>query len=179
MTVSTAAALLKEGCRARREDRPADARVSFAEAVEQCRGTDDKTMLAQALAGLGQIERDLGQLDAAVKLYAEAVELYRTVDRPLALAHTVRHLADILRHQVQLDLAAPHYREALAIYRSHEETPPLDLANALRGYALLKSSEGEAEEATRLWREASGLYAAAGVEAGVVESQVQIERLTA
>ena len=59
------------------------------------------------------------------------------------------------------------YREALAIYRRNERTPPLDLANALRGFALLK---GRSAEANALWQEARDLYAAVGVEAGVAES---------
>jgi tetratricopeptide (TPR) repeat protein len=171
--------LLKLGYQARREERLADAKAHFAEAVELCRISGDNAMLAQALTGLGQIERDLGQLDAAVMLYLEAAELYRAMDRPLALAHTVRHVGDILRNQVRLDLAEPHYREALEIYRSHGETPPLDLANAIRGYALLKAGTGHKDEAAILWQEAGGLYAQVGVQAGVAESEAQVARLTA
>lgn len=179
MTGSSPETLLEKGYAARRESRLAEAGERFSEAVDLCRVGNDPVLLAQALAGLGQIESDLNSLDGAIKCYEESVELYRAADRPLALAHTIRHVADLLLKQVKLDLAAERYREALEIYRSHKETPPLDLANTLRGYALVKSSTGDAEEATRLWREAGGLYASVGVEAGVVESKAQIERLTA
>jgi tetratricopeptide (TPR) repeat protein len=83
-------------------------------------------------------------------------------------------VADILRGLKQTDKALLCYEEALAIYRRHEETPPLDLANAIRGYALLKGDLGDTEEATFMWHEAMALYAESGVEAGVAESKSQI-----
>ncbi|MGA3045904.1 MAG: tetratricopeptide repeat protein [Terracidiphilus sp.] len=150
MTGGKLETLIEKGYAARRESRLDEAKGRFAEAVELCRMSDDPVLLARALAGLGQIESDLNRPDAALKCYGESVEPYRVAGRPLALAHTVCHDADLFRKQAKLDLAAERYREALSIYRSHEETPPLDLANALRGFMLLKSSEGDAEEATRL-----------------------------
>lgn len=179
MTGSEAETLLMQGYQARRERRLAEARHRFAEAVDLCRSVDDKVLLAQALTGLGQVERDMDHLDVALKHYTEAAEAYRGMDRPLALAHTVRHVGDILRNQVRLDLAAPHYQEALAIYRKHEEASPLDLANATRGYALLKAGTGDKVAAAKLWQEAGGLYAQVGVQAGVAESEAQVARLTA
>jgi tetratricopeptide (TPR) repeat protein len=169
--------LIRQGYEARRERRLAEARVQFAEAVELCREGSDQLLLAQALTGLGQIERDLGHLDAALKCYEEAVCLYRSLDRPLVLAHTVRHVADILRNQIQLDLATRHYKDALAIYRAHVETPPLDLANAIRGYALTAEETGEAGVARELWQEAKGLYSQVGVAAGIAEADARIARL--
>jgi tetratricopeptide (TPR) repeat protein len=133
--------------------------------------------LAHALTGLAQIERDLGNTNAALRLYEEADPIYRAENDLLRLAHTVRHVADIHQDMGQLDLAEPHYHEALNIYRSHKETPPLDLANAVRGLALLKSESGNTEEARRLWQEARDLYAAVNVEAGVKESTRRLAML--
>jgi tetratricopeptide (TPR) repeat protein len=163
--------LLKQGYQARRENRLAEAKALFAEAVNLCREAGDRAMLARAFTGLGQIESDLHESSAALGHYEDAVAIYRTLGDPLILAHTVRHIGDILRRQGKLELAAPCYCEALEIYRAKEQTPPLDLANAIRGYALLKGEAGESEEAKRLWQEAGSLYAAVGVEAGVAEAQ--------
>ena len=62
---------------------------------------------------------------------------------------------------------------------AHKDTPDLDLANALRGFALLRTSEGERDEAVALWREARSLYNAVNVQPGVAESDRQIELLSA
>lgn len=96
--------------------------------------------------------------------------LYRAEGDPLPIAHTVRHVADILREAGRHKLAEPCYYESLKLYRGEAATAPLDLANAIRGFALLKSNTGEAEAAKALWEEARALYAAVGVEAGVAES---------
>jgi hypothetical protein len=81
---------------------------------------------------------------------------------PLALAHTIRHVADIHRVQGNPQLAEPCYDEALGLYRANAATPPLDLANAIRGLALLKNDKA-------LWAEARDLYASLDVQAGVDE----------
>jgi hypothetical protein len=46
----------------------------------------------------------------------------------------------------------------------------LDLANAIRGFAILCGDAGRTEEARQLWMEARDLYAAVGVKEGVRES---------
>lgn len=169
-----AAELLSRGYEARGEKRLADARQFFAVAVERCQKANDRQLLAQALCGLGQIERDMGNSVQALRHLTDAVALRRAQQDPLALAHTIRHVADVLRGQGQAAKAEPFYAEALGIYRNQEQVQPLDLANAIRGYALLKADLNDPEEATFLWHEAMALYAEAGVQEGVAESQSQI-----
>ena len=134
-------------------------------------------MLARALTGLAQIERDLNNNVQATQHYSEAATLYRNLPDPLRVAHTTRHIGDILRREGSIEQARPCYEESLAIYRKHSETSPLDLANAIRGFALLTADAGETERATSLWQEARTLYHAAGVQPGVQESDGQIARL--
>lgn len=90
----------------------------------------------------------------------------------------MRHAADILREQNKWDESALLYAETLEIYRNHQETPPLDLANAIRGFALLKEDQEDPEQAVRLWQEAGKLYEMTGIEAGVAESRRRIGLLT-
>jgi tetratricopeptide (TPR) repeat protein len=170
--------LIANGYAARKEQRPEDAKRHFAEAIALCQNTNDRGGLARALAGFGQIERDLHDCSGARRHYEQSVAVYRTLDSPLALAHTVRHLADILRGMGEPTLAEPCYAEALEIYRRHEQTQPLDLANTLRGYALLKTGNREKQQALELWREAGNLYTECKVEAGVAESSRQLALLT-
>ncbi|MGH9493568.1 MAG: tetratricopeptide repeat protein [Candidatus Sulfotelmatobacter sp.] len=171
--------LIALGYQARREGRREDARKFFCESVELCRGGDDQSLLARALSGLAQIERDFGNRGAAIECYREAVDILRSGADPLSFAHTIRHLGDVLRGDGSLEEAAPCYEEALRIYCNSGETSALDLANTLRGFALLRGAVGEAEEAMSLWRDARGLYESVNVEAGVRESDEQIARLMA
>lgn len=170
--------MLIQGRQARAAGRLAEARSSFAEAIASSRKCDDSAALANALVGLGQVERDLHQSDDALKHYEEAAAIYRTLNAQLDFAHTVRHLGDILRNQGRLDLAAAKYEETLAIYRREQGTHTLDLANAIRGYALLQGQAGNLGDAKRLWQEARNLYAQVEVQAGIDESDKQISRLT-
>ncbi len=170
--------MLMQGHQARREHRLDDAKRIFSEAVEAARLSKDRPWLAQAYTELGRIERDLHEIGAALLHYGEAATIYRRLDEPLRLAHTVRHIGDILSVSGQLEPAGPHFREALEIYRAHPETSPLDLANALRGFALLQEQLGEKQEAVALWREARELYAAVNVQAGVDEGDRRIEHLS-
>jgi tetratricopeptide (TPR) repeat protein len=146
-------------------------------AVKSSRKSHDQRRLARALAALGQIQRDLHNDDDALRLYEEALEIYRALKDPLKLAHTVRHVGDILRHMERFPAAATSYAEALRIYRAHQETPLLDLANALRGLARLKEAMDENAEARALWEEAGSLYAACNVETGVAESARRVRML--
>ena len=163
---------------ARREGRPQKAKQLFSDAVTLCRARGKQTTLAKALTGLGQIERDLKNPQEALCSYRAAEAIYRELADPLRLAHTVRHVGDILRGEGALDQARPCYEEALRIYREQDQTPSLDLANAIRGFALLKAETGEREQAKSLWQEARSLYQSEDVTAGVTESDAQIERLS-
>ena len=169
--------LFANALQARREHRPSEARRDLGEAVNICRASGEPGDLARALTGLGQIERDLSHPEAALQLYEEAVAIYRTQGEPLKLAHTVRHMGDILQAMKRWQLAEPCYDEALKIYRGHTKTTPLDLANTVRGLALLKSNAGQVAAATALWTEARELYAACKIEAGVAESSRQLALL--
>jgi tetratricopeptide (TPR) repeat protein len=175
----TPESLVNQGYQARREHRPTDATAAFTKALALSTKSNNIALQAESLKGLGQIEHDLGQTSKALEHYQQAAALVRTLNQPLDLAHTVRHVADILRETRQPIPALHHYEEALDIYRSHPDTSDLDLANALRGYALLKTDTGDKQTAIRIWKEAGALYKQAGVPAGVEGSERQIERLIA
>jgi tetratricopeptide (TPR) repeat protein len=107
-----------------------------------------------------------------------AVAGVRKDEEPLKFAHAVRHLGDAYCYAKQFADAEPCYVEALSIYRNNEDTKPLDLANAIRGFAVLKGETGASEEAKDLWREAHDLYLALKVTAGVAGSAARLALLT-
>jgi tetratricopeptide (TPR) repeat protein len=98
----------------------------------------------------------------------------RTGDDPLRLAHRVRHLGDAYYYSGRPASAEACYLEALSIYRGHERTRPLDLANAVRSFAVLKHEVGTAEQAKELWQEAHDLYVRLNAAAGVAESAARL-----
>lgn len=169
--------LMQRAQQARREHRVDDARRDLAEAVELARGSGDLGELAQAITGVGQIERDARNYDAARVHYEEAASIYRALGEPLRLAHTLRHIGDILQDHGRGRLGEAYTREALEIYRGDARTPPLDLANAIRGLAVIKQELGASGQARALWVEAKDLYASVGVDAGVRESEKRIAEL--
>jgi tetratricopeptide (TPR) repeat protein len=161
--------LIQRGHAARREYRLEDALQLFSEAVLAARREGNDADLVHALKGLGQIERDLGRGERALPLYEEAVELCLALDDTGGLAHTLRHLADIHQDAGGWSAAEPLYEQALRLYRGDPSTSVLDLANAVRPYALLRERLGDGEAALALWREARALYLAAGIAEGVQE----------
>jgi tetratricopeptide (TPR) repeat protein len=170
--------LLNIGYRARREGRLADAKAAYTRAEELCRESGNAWLLARALARVGGIERDLGETSRALAAYREAVAVLRGLSsgeqNPLMLAHTVRHVGDILHEGGQSAEALRCYQEALSIYRGNPETESLDLANALRGYALTLAELGERDAAREAWREAGKLYDSVWREPGSPYSQADL-----
>lgn len=151
---------LARGMEARRNKQPGEARAAFAEAAEIARKSNDPAGLATALAKQAQIELDAGLFDAALALQQQSVAIRRTLNDPPSLAHAVRHVGDILQAAGRHVEADGFYAEMLALYRATTETPPLDMANAVRSAALHAQNLGRTDEARRLWLEARDRYAA-------------------
>lgn len=176
--------LLEQALEARREALQAQTQDKFEKAkrilliVEEiCRESTNDADLVRTLKALGQIERDLGNPEAALALYEEVIAILRGESDMMAVAHAIRHVGDIQRGLGRLETAESHYREALAIYRSHPDADALDVANAIRGLAVLMFDAGKDEEAKALWREALELYTSVNVQAGVNESSRRLALL--
>jgi tetratricopeptide (TPR) repeat protein len=178
MASGTAQSLLERARIAKSERSLHEATELFRTALVECGTSDDQALSATLYEELAYVERNLGDLEASQRHYRQASEIYRSLNNPLKTAHTIRHAADILREQKKLDESAPLYAESLEIYRSQKGTPPLDLANAIRGFALLKEQAGDRKEALGLWREAKSLYELTGIEPGISESDARIRSLT-
>ena len=164
------------GYQARREDRLADSRAIFIKAVRSAAEEGDRPSLAEALCGLGQAERGIGNLEAARHHYASAALLYRQIGPPERLAYAIRHEADILREACLPAEAEPLYLEAEGIYRKQGEPAALDLANTLRGLALVNESLGRPDASRLLFQQARELYAKCNVEACVAECNKKLSQ---
>ena len=155
------AALLRGSLAARRHGQFEEARQQLDEAATLC--TPDQLLeRAYVLREQGELARATGDRSTAQCHYEQAVALLRAAGDPLKLAHTIRHLGDLHAEQHHQDPADACFAEALSLYRSHPSPPPLDLANAIRAYASLKSDPS-------LWLEAAALYESEGIAAGAEE----------
>jgi tetratricopeptide (TPR) repeat protein len=161
--------LFARGYKAQKEDRLADSRAAFIEAVRKAAVEADRPYLAEALCGLARAERGIGNPEAAAHHYANAAVLYRELGLRERFAFAIRHQADILRETGKVEEAEPLYKEAEEIYRQLGEPATLDLANTLRGLALVNETAAKTDIAKVHWREARELYSKCSVEAGVAE----------
>lgn len=150
---------LVAGEAARREKRAADAVRAFAQAIICFRQARDEPRLAYALSRQAQAARDAKDLRTALKLQDEAVSLARRSALP-SLPHLIRHLADILQEYGDPAAAAPLYAEMMELYGAAPETPPLELANAIRSLACNSEALGDRMAARRLWLDVRRRYAA-------------------
>ena len=152
---------------ARRESRLEDGLLYAAAAVARARDEGAVAELVIGLKALAQIERDRGMGNASIPFYEEAIELARAADDLASVAHTLRHLGDVHLGENRVADAESPLVEALEIRRRLGVGSPLELANTVRPVAELRDLQGRESEAQALWAEASSLYAAAGVQAGV------------
>lgn len=146
-------------------------------AVSRLRQEAPGEALGLSLRDLGEVERKLGNHEAARIHYEESVAILRSQGDSLRYAHTVRHLGDVYRKLGQMDRARPCYDEALAIYRSHPEADQLDAANAKRSMAILEQDCGSQVAARQLWDEVRHSYVALGIDAGVAECDRRLQEL--
>jgi len=166
--------LLARGYQARRHNQLAESRAAFFEAVRKAALEADRPSLAEALCGLAHAEHGIGNLEAAAHQFSNAVVLYRELGLQERLAFALRHQADVLRELLKFTEAEPLYREAEKIYRQIGDAVRLDLANTLRGLALLNKATARLEDSKALWQEARRLYSTCHVEAGIEECDKQL-----
>jgi len=172
-----AAELLNRARQAHKQERFADAETDLLTAVEICRDSGDRGALAVALRQLGEAQRHLDNAANALKSYEEAVTLMRSDAEPQRLAHTIRHLGDVYEEPGEPDLVRPCYKEALAMYRSDEQSNPMNVANAVRAFAVHLYDAGELERSMPLWEEARATYRSFGIHAGVAGCSVRLARV--
>jgi tetratricopeptide (TPR) repeat protein len=157
-----AIAAIERGEIARREKHLLDAEKNFTEAIKYFRELGSSGDLAHAITRRAQIKRDQLRYEDALSDQKAALAIYRSMDDKGRLPNTVRHLADILQSMERHTDAEPYYLEMLALYEASPDTPPLEMANAMRSVALHAEHMGDLHKSQRLWSEIRDRYAALG-----------------
>jgi len=170
--------LIDLGRQARRQHHLEEARSKLEEAMKCCAGDEDPRLVAELHAELAYVERALHDDQSAEVHYRQAAEMFTALGDGLRTAHNMRHLADILRETGRPLEAAPFYAESIEFFRRSGEYP-LQLANALRGLALMQGDLKDFAGSLQSWAEAKALYQMVNVDAGVAESRQRIDELMA
>ena len=107
-----------------------------------------------------QFEYDQDNLADALKLCQESLAFYQEAKNSDKIAHSTRHIADLQCHLGEDADSESNYSAAIRMYRDNPHTQEGDLANALRGFAVLLEKRKRVQEAIAVWEEAKELYAA-------------------
>lgn len=169
--------LLTDAKKARRENNFEEAKEGIILAVDLARRLKKVPLLVKALNDLAQIERDLGNTTASIQFYKELADICENHNDPSGVAHALRHLGDIYLDEEELEEAENYYEKSLRIYNNQKPTSPLDLANTLRGYALLLEKQGDFRESLECWKKARTIYEDQLIMPGVEESDRWIKKL--
>ena len=133
----------------------------------------------ESIVNQARRDRSDGRLREALEGYQRAADLARSANDKGKLAYAQRHVADLQRELGQYHAAESAAAEAVSLYRQHSGSASLDLANALRVWALAQELLGQVPAAARSWREARSFYDAVGVLAGVQECDEHIAQILA
>ena len=137
----------------------------------------DYEMLGQVFHIYMQHEFDHGNLNQALDYNKETISYYTKAKNPNKIAHAIRHRADLQNELGHIEEAEMNYIKAIDLYRDNPDSPNGDLANALRGYALLLEKKKMYEDAILVWREIGELYLKCQFPLGVLEAKNRINQL--
>lgn len=174
--VSKIEELLEEAWNQRRVGNYKKAR-ELVEQAELLTQDDDYNSLGRIFHVYAQFQSDHDDLHRALELYKRSLEFYRKANNPDKIAHSTRHIADNQRELGKDADSERNYREAVSIYKSTTQTYAGNLANALRGLALILESRSKIPEAIAAWEETKDLYRQCNLQDGVDEAQRNLDSL--
>ena len=152
---------------ARHLDQPDEARVYAERAVSMATTASDLQALAQAHNILGALANSQGDAPLALSHLEESLKLAERLDDATTRAAALNNLALALRATGQIERALPMAEAALAVSvaqgdRHHEAALHNNVADLLH-------ASGHLEDAMAHLKQAVGIYAEIGVEAGAVQ----------
>jgi len=129
------------------------------------------------LSMLANIYFDLGSNKRSLESYQDALTIAELDSEPEQIAHITQHIADVEREIGDLKSSLSHYEKVLAYYRSNMNKYGLNMANAMRGFALLKEKMVDYADAKSLWNEAKSIYEKYKISDGVKECLARLKKL--
>ncbi len=120
-----------------------DAEREFTDLVARWRSVGESSLAARSCRFVGQVQRDQGRLDAALRSYAQLVTIAEDPDqpRPPVAAYGYVGMAEVAYQRDELDDALRHACDAIARGHQLSETEPL--ASGLVTLAWIRQAEGD------------------------------------
>lgn len=168
--------LLEDAWVRRRENNYKEAETLVTKAKELCK-EDDFIFLGRIYHVTMQFEYDRKNYTKALQLCQESLSYYKKSKDLNKIAHSTRHIADLEYHLGNYDNSEEFYKASLKLYRENKNTNSLDMANALRGYAILLEKNKKGLEAIQIWTGAKQYYEASNIKAGINEANKKIKLL--
>jgi tetratricopeptide (TPR) repeat protein len=99
--------------------------------------------LANTLQSMGDLERSLGQIEAAQSHYAQAEQLYRQEQDHLGLANTLRGIGDLERSRENYEAACTLYETTVELYQHEQDDvgEAVTLAELCRTYSHTRKKD--------------------------------------
>jgi tetratricopeptide (TPR) repeat protein len=168
--------LLEEAWNKRRVGSYEEAR-DLVKNAEELSKDDDYNTLGRISHVYMQFESDHDNLPKALEFCQQSLRFYQKANNSDKIAHSTRHIADLQRELGNDADSESNYREAIGIYKANSQTNIGDLANALRGFALVLEKRGKSSEAKTAWQKTKELYEACNLQAGVDEANQKLDSL--
>jgi tetratricopeptide (TPR) repeat protein len=128
--------------------------VWLEELLERAGGAPPAVM-AQALAGVGNISYTQKELQKAREAFEQSVALYRTTDDDIALGATLEWFGQVIRDLGDLTTAKRLTEEAITILRRDPRS--WNLAHALKDLGEVARFQGRLDEAAALYEESAAI----------------------
>ena len=125
-----------------------------------------------------QVERDQSNMTEALEYCKQSLEYYTKAGNKPGIAHSTRHMADLQQDLGLNAEAEQNYRKSINLYKNNPQTNEADLANTLRGMALVLEKNGNIKEAAATWKQAKELYVSCSIKQGVKEAEAKIKSLS-
>lgn len=142
------------------EDRYAESRRHFGEALSRFRALRDVRGQASALAGLGLACREPGHLAEALHFLDQSAALVHTLDDPVGLGYVHRVRGSVFLEQGNFPAALADLERSMRAYLRTGSRR--GVAYTLRSLGLYHRARGEYDEALRACAEAAEIFAELG-----------------
>jgi predicted ATPase/DNA-binding NarL/FixJ family response regulator len=166
------AALAAAGLLAYRQGDYAEASMRFDETRRVAEAIGDRSMLARALAGLGDIHIVRSEPNDALRCFQQSLDLYRAANDVPSIARGLSRLGNAYDNLFDYEAEEGAYRESLALFRQLDDR--IGIADQLFSIGMCRMISGKFESALPYATESIALRSQLGDVLGVAWSRMVV-----